>query len=341
LAYDGLDPAVVNDVIWEYDPRNNKSSAILSSAWELFLDKDKSDVDMMVAAGTDILNLGVRNSEELDFTVIEQMLSICEQRKDCFAIFDGVDEINIDTALRKMVGVGGEGETGRWGSIFDGRSIFFDSTYTKLNVEAVKSIEMAGIISNNRRGGLYWIPPAGKDFGTIPGSFAVRQKFVRKYNFSEDPNSDIARLYDANINPTRTTEAGMIIYGQKTMLKRSSALNRLNVTMLVAGIHKKFVKYLDTKVFQLNTSSLRSAITNTLNAELERIKNANPSGLFDGIVICDDSNNTPEIIDQNRMIVDVRIQPTKSAEFITLRTTVQRTGDDLTVSSVEIITGSV
>jgi len=91
----------------------------------------------------------------------------------------------------------------------------------------------------------------------------------------------------------------------------------------------------------LNTATLRSNITNTLNAELERIKNANPSGLFDGIVICDDSNNPPEIIDQNRMLVDVRIQPTRAAEFITLRTTVQRTGDDLTVSSVEIITGSV
>ncbi len=341
LAFDALDPAVVNDVIWSYDPRNNRSSAILGGAWELFLDKDKSDLDMLVAAGTDISNLGVRNTEELDFNVIEAMLNVCELRKDCFAIFDGVDEINIDTALRKMVGVGGEGETGRWGSIFDGRSIFFDSTYTKLNVEAVKSIELAGMITNNRRGGLYWIPPAGKDFGTVPTSFATRQKFVRKYNYAEDPNSDIARLYDANINPTRTTDAGIIIYGQKTMLKRSSALNRLNVTMLVAGIHKKFVKFLDTKVFQLNTAALRSNITNTLNAELEKIKNSNPAGLFDGLVICDDSNNPPVIIDQNRLIVDVRLQPTRATEFITLRTTVQRTGDDLTVSSVEIITGSV
>jgi hypothetical protein len=267
------------------------------------------------------------------------MLDICEKRKDCFALLDGLDESNIDTALAKMVGVTGSGEAGRWASIFDGRSIFFDSTYTKLNVEAVKSIEMAGIISNNRRGGLYWIPPAGKDFGTIPGSFATRQKFVRKYNFAEDPNSDIARLYDSNINPTRVTEAGMIIYGQKTLLRRSSALNRLNVIMLVAGMHKKFVKFLDTKVFNLNTAALRAGIVSTLNSEVERIKNANPSGLFTGTVICDETNNPPEVIDQNKMFVDLIIQPTRAAEFITLRTTVQRTGDELTITNVEIIGG--
>lgn len=337
LAYDESDPAIVNDAIWTYDPKKNRSSAVLSSAWELFLDKDHSDVDMLVAAGTDIINLGVRNQEVLDYSLIQSMLDICERRKDCFALFDGLDEVNIDTALRKMVGISGNGDTGRWGSIFDGRSVFFDSAYTKLNVDAVKSIEMAGIITTNRRGGLYWIPPAGKDFGTIPGAFATKQKFVRKYNYAEDPNSDIARLYDANINPTRVTEAGMVIYGQKTMLKRSTALNRLNVIMLVAGMHKKFYRYLDTKVFNLNTAALRASITNTLSAEIDRIKAANPSGLFDGRVICDETNNPPSVIDQNKLYVDVLIQPTRAAEFITLRTTVQRTGDDLSISNVEIV----
>lgn len=339
VAFDATDPAIINSSIWTYDPRKNRNSSVLANAWELFLDKDKSNSDMLVAAGTAISNLFVRNSEELDFTVMDAMLEICEKRKDMFALFDGLDELNIENALRKMGGVGSQGEKARWGALFDGRSVFFDRTYTKLNVEVVKSIEMAGIISNNRRGGLFWLPPAGKDFGTIPSALATKQKFVRKYNFSEDPNSDIARLYDANINPTRVTEAGMIIYGQKTMLKRSTALNRLNVIMLVAGLHKKFEKFLDTKVFQGNTSALRAAISATLNADLDKIKSANPPGLTAGLIICNDTNNTPDIIDANMMMVDMLLQPTRAAEFITLRTTIQRTGDELKITNVEIIGG--
>lgn len=343
VAFDLDDPAIdslhfpTTTGIWTYDPRKNRNSNTLANAWELFLDKDQSDADMLVAAGTDVSNLFVKNSEELDLTVVDAMLEVCEKRKDMFCLLDGLDEPNIENALRKMGGVGSQGDKARWGAIFDGRSIFFDRTYTKLNVEVVKSIEMAGIIANNRRGGLFWLPPAGKDFGTIPGALASKQKYIRKYNFSEDPNSDIARLYDANINPTRVTDAGMIIYGQKTMLKRSTALNRLNVIMLVAGLHKKFEKFLDEKVFQGNTSALRASISASLNADLDKIKAANPPGLTAGLIICNDTNNPPDVIDANQMFVDMLLQPTRAAEFITLRTTVQRTGDQLTITSVNII----
>jgi phage tail sheath protein FI len=117
------------------------------------------------------------------------------------------------------------------------------------------------------------------------------------------------------------------------MLKRMTALNRLNVIMLIAGIHKRFGNYLDTKVFQLNTAALRAGIQADLQAQLELIKSANPAGLTAGVVICDETNNTPDIIDTNQLIVDVVLQPTKTAEFITLRTTVQRTGADLKITN--------
>jgi phage tail sheath protein FI len=208
-----------------------------------------------------------------------------------------------------------------------------------LNVEAVKSIEVAAIIALNRAANVYWLPPAGYNTGRIPAALSNRQKYVRTYNYADDPNSDIARLYDANINPTRVNDQGQFIYGQKTMLKRLTALNRLNVIMLVAGIHKRFADFLDTKVFQLNTASLRSNIQAELQAQLELIKSANPAGLTEGIVICDETNNTPDIIDTNQLIVDVVLQPTRTAEFITLRTTVQRTGDQLNITNVTVIGG--
>lgn len=333
VAFDETDPAIVNNAIWEYDPRNNSTSAILSNAWNLFLNKDEAYADMLVSAGTAVTNLFVKGQEQLNFVVIDAMLGICEKRKDLFAIFDGLDEPKIKNALVKMSGIGSEGDIARWGAIFDGRSIFFDSVYTKLNVESVKSIEVASIITNNRASNVYWLPPAGYDYGRIPAILSKKQKFVRTYNYADDQNSDIARLYDANINPTRVNDQGMFIYGQKTMLKRSTALNRLNVIMLVAGIHKRFSTYLDKKIFQLNTASLRTNIQSDLQAQIDLIKSSNPAGLTAGVVICDNTNNTPDIIDTNQLIVDVILQPTRAVEFITLRTTVQRTGDKLTISS--------
>lgn len=339
VAFNANDPAIINDAIWEYDPRNNNGSAMLAQSWELFLDKDEARADMLVSAGTAISNLFVKNLEQVNYNVMDKMLDICEKRKDLFAIFDGVDEAKVDNALRKMVGIGSQGDLSRWGAIFDGRSIFFDSVYTKLNVEAVKSIEVSTIITLNRASNVYWLPPAGYETGRIPAALSRRQKYTRKYNYADDPNSDIARLYDANINPTRVNDQGQFIYGQKTMLKRTTALNRLNVIMLVAGIHKRFADFLDRKVFQLNTPALRNAITAELQAQLELIKAANPAGLTEGICICDDTNNPSEIIDTNQLIVDIFLQPTRTAEFITLRTTVQRTGDTASIVSAQLIGG--
>jgi len=333
VSFDETDPAIVNDAVWSYVPKNNASSSILSSAWQLFLNKDESSCDMLVAAGTAISNLFVKNMEQINYTVMDSMLGICEKRKDMFAIFDGVDEPKIDVALKKMIGIGSVGDLSRWGAIFDGRSIFSDSVYTKINAPAVKSIEVAAIICYNRASNVYWLPPAGYTTGRIPSSLASRQKFIRTYNYADDATSDIARLYDANINPTRVNDQGQFVYGQKTMLKRMTALNRLNVIMLIAGIHKRFSDFLDKKVFQLNTAALRTSIQADLQAQLELIKSANPAGLTAGVVICDETNNTRDIIDTNQLIVDVVLQPTKSVEFITLRTTVQRTGDDLKITN--------
>ena len=333
VAFDATDPAIVNDAVWTYNPKNNVSSAVLSSAWQLFLNKDASNADMLVASGTAISNLFVKNMEQINYTVMDSMLEICEKRKDVFAIFDGVDEPKIDVALKKMIGIGSVGDLSRWGAPFDGRSIFSDNIYTKINAQAVKSIEVAAIICYNRASNVYWLPPAGYTTGRIPSSLASRQKFIRTYNYADDATSDIARLYDANINPTRVNDQGQFIYGQKTMLKRMTALNRLNVIMLIAGIHKRFSNFLDKKVFQLNTAALRTSIQADLQAQLELIKSANPAGLTAGVVICDETNNTRDIIDTNQLIVDVVLQPTKSVEFITLRTTVQRTGDDLKITN--------
>lgn len=333
LAFDERDPAIIKDAIWTYKPENNNDTATLSNAWNLFLDKDMTDVGMLVAAGTGISNLFMKNREMLNTSVISAMLDVCELRKDCFAIFDGVGEANIENALKKMIGAQGFGTKGRWGAMYDGRGQFFDSYYTLMNVEVVKSVQLASIITANAANGIWWFPPAGEINAVVPAEWGITEKYPRTFKFPEDTDSDIARLIEIHINPTRSNDKGMFIWGDYTMQKAASAFDQVHVAMLIAGIHKRFYHYLDKKVFQLNTTNLRSDITSDLQAQLDIITNSNPAGLYSGVVICNDSNNTPDVIDRNELYVDLRLKPTKTSRYITLRTIVESNGSSNTQTS--------
>lgn len=326
LSYDERDPAIINDAIWEYTPANNSDSATLANAWNLFLDKDGTDVSMLIGAGTGITSLFKKNRETLDGTVISAILNVCELRKDCFAILDGVGESNIETTLRKMIGSQGFGVKGRWGAIYDGRGIFFDSYYTLMNVEVVKSVQLAAIITANAANGIWWLPPAGEINAVIPTEWGVTEKYPRTFKYPEDTDSNIARLTEIRVNPTRFNSRGMFVWGDFTMQKESSAFDQIHVAMLLAGIHKMFYHYLDRKVFQLNTTNLRTNIQSDLQAQLDAIMNSNPAGLYSGTAICDDTNNTPDVIDRNELHVDLRLKPTKTSRWITLRTIVESNG---------------
>lgn len=333
LSYDERDPAIIYDAIWEYSPANNSDTATLANAWNLFLDKDGTDVSMLIGAGTGIKNLFKKNRETLDGTVISAILNVCELRKDCFAILDGVGEANIETTLRKMIGAQGFGVKGRWGAIYDGRGIFFDSYYTLMNVEVVKSVQMASIITANAANGIWWLPPAGEINAVIPTEWGVTEKYPRTFKYPEDTDSNIARLTEIRVNPTRFNSRGMFIWGDYTMQKESSAFDQIHVAMLLAGIHKMFYHYLDRKVFQLNTTNLRTNIQSDLQAQLDAIMNSNPAGLYSGTAICDDTNNTPDVIDRNELHVDLRLKPTKTSRWITLRTIVESNGSSNTQST--------
>jgi phage tail sheath protein FI len=307
--------------VWTYDPQNNNSGSTLTTVWSLFVNKDGSDVDMLVAAGMAINSSFTKKNETLNPQVMQAMINVCEARKDCFCLFDGVYEPEIDKAVKKMIQAG-HLSLGRWGFLYDGRGVFQDSLYTQSQADVMKSVQLAAIITANRQsGGIFWIPASG-DEAFVPAAWGTRERFTRTYS-SEDKNCDIAKLSDIHVNATRVNKDGIRIWGDWTLQMEDTAFNQMHVTMLVAGIHKMFYKYLDHKVFKLNTTILRAQITSDLQDKLNNIKRQNPPGLIDGKVICDDTNNTPEIIDQNFLIVDLKLLPPKSTRWIILRTTVE------------------
>ena len=330
IAYNPEDPAILNDAVWTYDPQNNNSGSTLSTVWNLFVNKDASDVDMLVAAGVAINAPFTRKNETLNPQVMQAMINVCENRKDCFCVFDGVYEPDIQKAVKKMTEAG-RLSLGRWGALYDGRGVFQDSLYTQSQVDCMKSVQLAAIITANRQGGVWWIPPAG-DEAFVPAAWGTKERFTRSYN-AEDKNCDHAKLSDIHVNATRVNKDGIRIWGDFTLQMEDTAFNQIHVTMLVAGIHKAFYKYLDHKVFKLNTTILRAQITSDLQDKLNNIKRQNPPGLIDGKVICDDTNNTPEIIDQNFLIVDLKLLPPKSTRWIILRTSVESTKNDKNITT--------
>lgn len=334
VSFNENDPAIINNAVWSYDPKNNMNTSTLSTAFNLFIDKDKSDVTFFVGAGLGINNFGMRKYETLNTQLMQAVLSICELRKDCFALFDGVAEPRIEQALKLDSPASRFGSTlGRWGAIYDARPIFADRVVTMSNVEAAPSIAMASLITANRRGAIWWHVPAGEGTGMIPGAWCSKVKYERTFNVPEDPDSDISRLCDIHVNPFRTNKKGIYAYGDFTMQMEDTAFNAINVTMLVAGIHKMYYDYLDSKVFRLNTAALRAQITTDLQAKLDMIVTANPAGLEYGVVTCDDTNNTPEVIEAHKLYVDLDLIPTSSSRYITLRTNVLSRTNGNTIST--------
>ncbi|MDB4430244.1 hypothetical protein N9273_00325 [bacterium] len=122
-------------------------------------------------------------------------------------------------------------------------------------------------------------------------------------------------LYTANLNPIANfADQGNVFFGQKTLLRKPSAFDRINVRRTFLYLEKITKKTMQFFLFENNTLFTRTRVTNTLTPFFERVKAAD--GLYDYMIVCDERNNTGEVIDQNEMVVDIYLKPVRTAEFI-------------------------
>ena len=132
-------------------------------------------------------------------------------------------------------------------------------------------------------------------------------------------------LYDSNVNPIATFPAqGVVVFGQKTLQKKSTALDRINVRRLLIRVKKFIASSSRFLVFEQNTSATRRRFLNIAEPFLNQVQAQ--SGVSAFRVVMDETNNTPDVVDRNILIGQIFIQPTRTAEFITLDFTVQPTG---------------
>jgi hypothetical protein len=165
-----------------------------------------------------------------------------------------------------------------------------------------------GVFAFNDKVAAPWFAPAGINRGGLSTVLAAKTKLSQ---------SDRDELYAANVNPIATfPKSGISVFGQKTLQKGSSSLDRINVRRLLIELKSYITQIADTLVFEQNTISTRNNFLARVNPYLTSIQQK--QGLYAFKVVMDESNNTPDVIDRNQLIGQIYIQPSKTAEFIAL-----------------------
>jgi hypothetical protein len=183
------------------------------------------------------------------------------------------------------------------------------------------STVIPGVYAFNDKVSAPWFAPAGINRG---GLSTVLQA---EYKLTQGNRDD---LYSNNINPIATLpQQGVVVYGQKTLQKSQSALDRVNVRRLMIELKSYIRQIADTVVFEQNTIQTRNSFLARVNPYLEAIQQK--QGLYAFRVVMDDSNNGPAVIDQNQLVGQIYIQPTRTAEFISLDFILQPTGAQFSV----------
>jgi uncharacterized protein len=161
-----------------------------------------------------------------------------------------------------------------------------------------------------------WFAPAGLIRGALGSVIRAERKLT-------SGNRDT--LYEANVNPIATFPgSGVVVFGQKTLQKKASALDRVNVRRLLISLKGYITQVSDNLVFEQNTIATRNNFLAQVNPYLESVQQR--QGLYAFQVVMDETNNTPDVIDRNELVGQIYLQPTKTAEFIILDFNVLPTG---------------
>ena len=280
------------------------------------------DADIM-----DALDL-FSNSEEIDVnilidsdkseTVKRYMIQICESRKDCVAVLDCLSthvinkrgtETNNLRDWRRGLSVGDNlNENTSYAALY-GNWFEVYNRYNKKYVWVPASGYVAGIYAKTDDVSDPWFAPAGLNRGVITG--------VRKLAWN--PNlGQRDLLYSNGINPiTSFAGQGKVIWGQKNLLDKNSAFNRVNVRRLFITLEKACATAAKYFLFEPNDTGTRRVLVNMLEPFLRDVKNRR--GIYDYQIVCNDTNNTPQVVDNNELHVSLYIKPTKTAETILLK----------------------
>ena len=297
----------------------------IGAGYNLFLDTEETTVDFVLMGGS-------MGSESDTIAKAGSVAGVANTRKDCIAFISPHTGNQIATS-------GGTPLTAAlqlsntidfFGNIASSSYVVKDSgikyTYDRFN-DKYRYIgcngDIAGLCVSTSAILDDWYSPAGTNRGGL-------QNVVRlAFNPNKAARDD---LYTASINPVVSMPGtGPILFGDKTALASPSAFDRINVRRLFLNIEKRAKGLAEGVLFEQNDSITRNAFNASMSSYLTEVQARR--GVTDFLVICDESNNSPEVIDRNEFVAELYLKPTRSINFVTVTVTATRTG----VSFAEVV----
>ena len=296
----------------------------VTGAYDLFADTEETEIDFVLMGGS----LG---TEADTLSKAQKVVAIAAGRKDCVAF--------VSPHKGNQVGTGGSALTTvqqrtntlnffnavtstSYAVLDSGYKYMYDRFNDKYRYVPCNG-DIAGLCVNVSSTVADWISPAGLSRG------GVRNVIKLAYN----PNkADRDELYQNRINPIVSFPGtGPVLFGDKTALASPSAFDRINVRRLFLNIEKRVEALGKSVLFEINDETTRSGFLATINGYLNEI--VAQQGITDFLVVCDGTNNTPDVIDRNEFVAELFIKPARSINYVTVTFTATRTG----VSFSEVI----
>ena len=284
------------------------TDAQLKTAYEKFEDSETVDVGLIMA--------GPSGSA----THVDNLITIAEERKDAivFASPQRADVVNITNSNTQMQNVKDffDGIRSSSYAVFDSGYKYAYDRYNDVYRFVPLNGDIAGLAARTDTVADPFFSPAGFNRGIIRGAVKLA------YNPTK-AQRDI--LYPARINPVATFPGqGTILFGDKTGLTTPSAFDRINVRRLFILLEKAIATASKFQLFEFNDEFTRANFRNIVEPFLREIQGRR--GITDFLVVCDETNNTGEVIDRNEFVAEIFIKPARSINFITLSFVATRTG---------------
>ena len=297
----------------------------VGAAYDLFLDTEETTVDFVLMGGDAANETDTRSKAA-------SVAAVANTRKDCIAFVSPWTGDQVATsggaALTPATQLANTLEF--MDTIASSSYVVKDSgvkyTYDRFN-DKYRYIgcngDVAGLCVSTSSISDDWISPAGTNRG------GLRNVVKLAFNPNKAQRDD---LYTAAINPiVAFPGAGPILFGDKTALASPSAFDRINVRRLFLNVEKRARALAEGVLFEQNDETTRSGFASSIGSYLSEVQARR--GLTDYLVVCDDTNNTPEVIDRNEFVAELYLKPTRSINFVTVTVTATRSG----VSFAEVV----
>ncbi len=293
---------------------NAPTNGELALAYDMFKDGETVDVNLLLTGPSQT------GADATGVTKATAVIDVAESRKDVVAFISPAraDVVSIQEPIEQTAKVKEFADalsSSSYAVLDSGYKYMYDK-YNDVYRFVPLNGDIAGLCARTDNVADAWFSPAGLNRGQIRGSVKL----------AYSPNkSQRDTLYRSRINPVATFPGqGTVLFGDKTMLSKPSAFDRINVRRLFIVLEKAISTASKFQLFEFNDEFTRAQFRNSVEPFLRDVQGRR--GLTDFLVVCDDTNNTGEVIDRNEFRADIFIKPNRSINFITLNFVATRTG---------------